>query len=106
MNRRTLVRIFGFLLQLVAAEAALLAWAQARIPSDTEPNSSLTPGFTGDNIAAVVASLASISKPRSEFETTMQYEARRSANSKSGSTFTFVLDKKDEMFTYDADAQI
>jgi hypothetical protein len=65
----------------------------------------LGPAFTGDNIEALVGTMKTDSLPKSEFETTATYEARRNMNRKDGATMVFVLDDK-QHFDYDADSEM
>lgn len=73
----------------------------------------LGPNFCGHDIEAVITTIekSGVTKPRSEFETTAQYEARRKVPPLANRRFVFVLDDRNTLlqgpqFTYDADAQL
>jgi hypothetical protein len=59
-----------------------------------------------DNIESIVETLKTNALPKSEFETTEKYEARRQTARKGGATFKFVLDAAAKTFTYDADSRM
>jgi hypothetical protein len=71
----------------------------------TPPVAQLGPAFTGDNIQSLVETIKTDSLPKSEFETTVAYEARRNATRKDGTPLVFVFDEK-QQFTYDADSEM
>jgi hypothetical protein len=62
----------------------------------------LTPNFKGDDIEQL---FQTGSGPKSEFETSAQYEARRNATRANGKSLVLLLDDaRDNLFKYDADA--
>lgn len=75
----------------------------------------LGPNFLGHDPEAIVAEIreSGASKPKSEFETTAQYQARRTMGSLEGRRYVFVVDPEigfhslsGAEFAYDADEQV
>ena len=69
----------------------------------------LGPNFWGHDLEAIIDSLekSDANKPKSEFETTAQYEARQKASRSDGRRFVFVFQEGlgQPEFKYDADSQ-
>jgi len=66
---------------------------------------SFGPAYGGDDIESIDASIG----PKTEFETTDAYEARKNAAKKDGTRMTFVIasdDRARNLFTFDADAEM
>jgi hypothetical protein len=80
--------------------ALILVFAAAVVLA-RPPDVNITPNFMGDDIETFFQSSAA---PKSEFETTAQYEARRNAARMTGRPLTLLLDDaRAGTFTYDAD---
>jgi hypothetical protein len=87
---------------------AVVALAQDATFRDSAPIGNNTtqvgPAFAGDSIESLVKDITTNAAPKSEFETTAAYEARRNAARRDGAAFVFVLDSGKDLFTYDADS--
>jgi hypothetical protein len=77
--------------------------------------SNLGPNFSGNDPEEIVSEIveSDASKPKAEFETTAQYQSRRTANSLEGHRYVFVIDAVISLqplsgvtFAYDADEQV
>lgn len=85
---------------IIALMVAAPAWGQTGDGRDDNT------AVMGDNIESIVETLKTNALPKSEFETTEMYEARRQTMRKDGSTFKFFLAADPKMFSYDADSRM
>jgi hypothetical protein len=91
-------------LRLFIAVAPLAVVVLAQETTSNANYGTVGPAFTGDNIGLVIKAVTTKAAPKSEFETTPAYEARRNASKMDGSAFVFVFDSQKDFFTYDADS--